>query len=1420
MATAPDQISSRDGGQSHVPDLGRRRRPDGPEYLLYPFIPVGQGITKCPWHECVRSFGDQRAFVGHLSHAHGKSKRDIVWKCRKCLGERHRVTMDNLQSVSKHFPKCPGPMVASPQGEQETDPRCRCPDCGRRFDSYQGRQLHRKRKHPEAYNESLPQPSTRANWSRDDLRDLANAEFDIRCRSSRGHEVNKELVKAFNNRFTMNQIVRAKKKIEYREIYQEIHSERSGQLRPALSPITHAGPVTSSSSSDESPERSAGGNLVPGSREWVAWIFEGLGLDSSSSSSETSTTSDSDSPCGRRAGGRTADSRSAESRNTDEVVTNPAVRPRTIPVADGNVVDSDTREQSTARNAANPGQDSERQTQGHVEAKAETEVKRVSRPMNEPSPIIGTRRRARALDNRPVRGNGTSETHDTVATYAETTVKRTGDLSNQASGNRLNAGCVPRQMNQLHYRETAVKSVGGPSPPPSGQGRERLTQGLVAAEAETAVKRARTPDPVATYAETTVKRVGTPSPNPRSGRARRGGNPLRDERPQVAHANRSRHNRTELGQNQATAERDDESYSRRCRQAAITMHERVCNEGPEVLDNAFAQLCDTAGITFSPPKAGKQRGDRKASALNNRNQRKRERYARQQTYFSRDKKRLLKECELGGRPDVSAEESLPSTADVETVYKERFGSPSPPDEAQFTPVRNGNEMSMGPFSVDEILAGLHGLAWDSAPGRDREVSAKFLKLNLGKHGTRAVMNSFLHARRVPQVLKKNRTILIPKKDGARNVNDFRPITMGSLFLRLYAKLLNTRVTAAIHLDIRQKAFRAVDGCSENLWLLDEVIHTAKRERREVNIVTLDVAKAFDMVSHHSIQRAINRFGLGRGFGDIVHDLYQGVTTRITGSSGETCEIPMTRGVKQGCPLSPTLFNMVTDELLHRIGTAHMFKLGAGQGVNALAFADDLVLASGSVNGMDHLLRKTESFFHDRHMTVNAAKSHAIRMVPVPKHKCLKTITGATFKYGGEPITNSRVTEVVKYLGLEMSALGTPRLARDVLTTTLRGLTRTALKPQQKIAMLRSAIMPAMAHRLRLAKVDAGTLRGISRDIRKTARDILHLPPGTPTRFFHIKEKEGGLNLPELERTVPITRIARITALRRSEDPAVRLSAQLSQRLARELASWQALLHTRSDTPSELRAELKNKRRRELAEFRQTRTGSLFRDASKSTSRHDWIRTGNGLSGRQYVLAVHAITEQLPTRVNIHRGVEGMPLPCRRCHQPGETQLHALNGCRTVKDAMIRRHNWVASRVTSLLENSGATVLAEPTFTCRGSLLKPDLLVLQPDKVTIVDIAVPYDNVADRLESRYLEKVEKYGPILAKAQRQHGKSRGEVLAVVIGSRGLTLRQTTDEPLRNLGIGGTKTVRDLSTGVLRGSMIIWSMFANGNRNDGVV
>jgi hypothetical protein len=136
----------------------------------------------------------------------------------------------------------------------------------------------------------------------------------------------------------------------------------------------------------------------------------------------------------------------------------------------------------------------------------------------------------------------------------------------------------------------------------------------------------------------------------------------------------------------------------------------------------------------------------------------------------------------------------------------------------------------------------------------------------------------------------------------------------------------------------------VNGCSTNLFIFDECIRQAKKEWILAGCL-LDDAKAFDTTPHEAILRAMSSQGYDSHSFALIRDMYTDICTRIC-STGSF--IPLERGVKQGDPLSPLLFNMVMDPLL---GDPQMkgFRLG-GHEIGALAFADDIVMMADFVDG--------------------------------------------------------------------------------------------------------------------------------------------------------------------------------------------------------------------------------------------------------------------------------------------------------------------------------------------------------------------------------------------------------------------------------------------------------------------------------------
>lgn len=85
-----------------------------------------------------------------------------------------------------------------------------------------------------------------------------------------------------------------------------------------------------------------------------------------------------------------------------------------------------------------------------------------------------------------------------------------------------------------------------------------------------------------------------------------------------------------------------------------------------------------------------------------------------------------------------------------------------------------------------------------------------------------VFNLFLLFGDVPSYLKEAHVVFIPKTNRPGNPGDFRPISVSSVLLRVYHRILASPLQNAVPMDVRQRAFMPVDGCCENIMLLSSV----------------------------------------------------------------------------------------------------------------------------------------------------------------------------------------------------------------------------------------------------------------------------------------------------------------------------------------------------------------------------------------------------------------------------------------------------------------------------------------------------------------------------------------------------------------------------------------------------------------------
>ena len=137
----------------------------------------------------------------------------------------------------------------------------------------------------------------------------------------------------------------------------------------------------------------------------------------------------------------------------------------------------------------------------------------------------------------------------------------------------------------------------------------------------------------------------------------------------------------------------------------------------------------------------------------------------------------------------------------------------------------------------------------------------------------------------------------------------------------------------------QRVFRRGNkGSYINVQILTKIIKEKAVTRKDFSFAFLDMRKAFDSIKHRELIKVLAKIGIPRKTLVLIANLYTGNISEL-----QNCDaIRLQRGVVQGDPLSPLLFNLTLDEGLNSIrdqGEVSFKKTKIGH----IAFADDLVI---------------------------------------------------------------------------------------------------------------------------------------------------------------------------------------------------------------------------------------------------------------------------------------------------------------------------------------------------------------------------------------------------------------------------------------------------------------------------------------------
>lgn len=251
--------------------------------------------------------------------------------------------------------------------------------------------------------------------------------------------------------------------------------------------------------------------------------------------------------------------------------------------------------------------------------------------------------------------------------------------------------------------------------------------------------------------------------------------------------------------------------------------------------------------------------------------------------------------------------------------------------------------------------------------------------------------------------------------------------------------------------------------------------------------------------------------------------FNGTTTEIKLGKSVSRKISVHRGVKQGDPLSPILFNAVMDKLLCQLSS-----LGRGGSLDkdgqikcpTAASADDIVVFEDQDKHLPLDLALIYAFLAKRGMKLNSGKCSLISGGLVPRAGKIIPRAKPFLNYGGADIRMITDFERAKYLGHQLGASGIRKPTIMNLQKWLNNIARALLKHDQKLAAIKTYVIPKLLYGLQQPKITGKILREADMLTRYHIKKILHLNVQTPNSALYAKIKDGGLGLINLKGSIP------------------------------------------------------------------------------------------------------------------------------------------------------------------------------------------------------------------------------------------------------------------------------------------------------------
>ena len=235
---------------------------------------------------------------------------------------------------------------------------------------------------------------------------------------------------------------------------------------------------------------------------------------------------------------------------------------------------------------------------------------------------------------------------------------------------------------------------------------------------------------------------------------------------------------------------------------------------------------------------------------------------------------------------------------------------------------------------------------------------------------------------LPDTQRKAVMSLIFKKDDDENIANYRPISLTNVDYRILAFTLAERMQIVMSdiISNDQSAYMKGRYMGTNIRLVSDIIEHYDMTNKSGILLMLDFQKAFDTIEWEFMFKTLHFFNFGPSFIRWIQTIYNRPVACIKNNGYFSENFNISRGIRQGCPVSALMFILCVEILALKIrnsNSLHGFQFNYEKPIKIAQYADDGVLFLNNRNEMCSALNILEIFGNLSGLILNLEKGEGL-----------------------------------------------------------------------------------------------------------------------------------------------------------------------------------------------------------------------------------------------------------------------------------------------------------------------------------------------------------------------------------------------------------------------------------------------------------